>query len=891
MRRLALFLIGLATPPSDREWVLGDTVEELQRIEQAAGQGAARWWLACETLRVVTSAWRHRLAVRGRRAHVFVPRGDSPMSLIRRDITYALRLLKRSPGHAAIAILTVAIGIGATSAVFSLVQGVLLTPLPYEEPGRIALVQGARTDDQPGPAQRWSAAQWMEWQRESKAFEALAGYAWSFNFLVSDEGSESLEGMFVSKDFFKVLGVKPLLGRTFQDSEVTFPPGSTIIIGYELWQRKFGGDPKVIGTPMRISRRQAPSTVIGVMPPGIRFLPSPSAAREPNYDVNALVDFWAPVAPNQERPKAPNWDVVGRLRAGSTLEQADSELKLLTARQAQADRDFAGITSEAVALTDAFNRDAGRILLPLFGAAALVLLIACGNVAALLLVRGLQRQDEYAIRTALGVKRLALFRQVSIESLVIALLGGAFGAAFAFGIIKVFKVIGGPAIPRLDSVTAVWPVLASGLSLAIVGALVAGFLPAFRASRLDAMRVIKSAGPKSSAGRGDRRLLRAVTIGQTALTLALLVGAGLLLRTTNNLSRVQAGYNVEQVVTMTVTAVRGDWNDFHTRALERVSALAGVGRAAFAWGVPLTGNNWPQRIEIEGQPPIRRPSDAVLLPVRSVTPGYFDILGIRVAEGRDFRSSDATVNKAPRVAIVNRAFAERYFQNGGAIGKKIWQSGRQQPPFEIVGVVANSRTDDLTRAPEPEVYMSLWQQGAFSKDLVVGTTADPRVLMTAIQTALRSVDPTVAIENVRTLEQVRDDSVATRTFAMQLLVGFAIVASVLTLVGVYGVLSLSIASRRREIAVRSAVGAQQRDIRNLVFADAFRLIAGGVVAGIVVAVLLSRGLTSFLFEVDAMDATTLVGVGLLFATVALLACWVPTRRAATIDPLEALRNE
>jgi putative ABC transport system permease protein len=240
---------------------------------------------------------------------------------------------------------------------------------------------------------------------------------------------------------------------------------------------------------------------------------------------------------------------------------------------------------------------------------------------------------------------------------VIALLGSAGGAALAFGIIKVFKVIAGPAIPRLDAVTAVWPVLVSGLGLAIVGALVAGFLPAFRASRLDAMQVIKSAGPKSSAGRNDRRLLRAVTIGQTALTLALLVGAGLLLRTTSNLSRVQSGYNVEQVLTMTVTAVQGDWNNFHTLALERVSALSGVTRAAFAWGVPLTGNNWPQRIEIEGQPPVMQPSDAALLAVRSVTPGYFDILGMRIAEGRDFRSSDTTVNKAPRVAIVNRAFA------------------------------------------------------------------------------------------------------------------------------------------------------------------------------------------------------------------------------------------
>ena len=805
------------------------------------------------------------------------------------EVRLGWRKLRQESSFTALAVLTLALGIGATSAVFSLVQGVLLTPLPYQEPDRLVLVERARTDGQPSPPQRWSAAQWMEWPRESKSFEALAGYGWAFNFLVSDEGSESLEGMFVSRDFFKVLGVKPLLGRTFQDSETAFPPGQVIILGYDLWQRKFGGDPKIVGTTVRISRQQTPPTVIGVMPPGIRFLPSPTTAQEPNYNVNAPVDFWMPFGPNQERLKASMWDVVGRLKAGATLEQAASELRVLTARQAQADKDFDGITAQVQALTNDFNRDGRRILLPLFGAAALVLLIACGNVAALLLVRGLQRQDEYAIRTALGVRRWALFRQVSIESLWIALLGSAVGAALAVGIIKVFKLIGGPAIPRLDAVTAVWPVLASGLGLAIVGALVAGFLPALRASRVDAMQVIKSAGPKTSAGRSDRRLLRLVTMGQTALTLALLVGAGLLLRTTSNLSRVQSGYDVEHVLTMTVTAVQGDWNNFHTLALERVAALSGVTRAAFAWGVPLTGNNWPGRVEVEGQPPITRHSDAVSLPVRSVTPGYFDILGIRIVEGRDFRSSDA--NKADRVAIVNRAFADRYFPGGSAIGKKLWPNGRQRPSNEIVGVIANSRTDDLTRAPEPELYLSLWQAGAFSKDLVVRTTADPRVLMTTIQKALRAVDPTVAIENVRTLEQVRDNSVATRTFAMQLLVGFSIVASVLTLVGVFGVLSLTIASRRREIAVRSAVGAQQRDIRRLVFADALRLIAGGVAAGIVAAVVLSRALTSFLFEVEATDLPTLIGVGLLFASVALLACWMPTRRAARIDPLEALRSE
>ena len=805
------------------------------------------------------------------------------------DVRLGWRKLRQQPGFTVVAVLTLALGIGATSAVFSLVQGVLLTPPPYRDPAGLALIQPAPTDGRQLNARRWSAAQWTEWQRDSKAFESFAGYLWSFNFMVLDEGSECLEGMLVSKDYFRVVGLEPILGRTFSDVEASFPPGPVMVIGYDLWQRKFGGDPNIIGTKMRMSRRDTPPTIIGVMPPGVRFLPSPATAQEPNYNVNALVDFWMPMAGNPERMKAPFWDVVGRLRDGVTADEARAELEVIATRQAKADPDFDRMTPQLQALTDNFNADARRILLPLFGAAALVLLIACGNVAALLLVRGLHRQDEYAVRTALGVRRFVLFRQVSIESLLLAFLGSALGVSLAIGIVKIFKVIAGPAIPRLDAVTTVWPVLISGLAVAVLGALVAGLLPALRASRLDAMSVIKSAGPKSSAGRGERRLLRAVTVGQTALTLALLMGAGLLLRTTSNLARVDSGYNTGQLLNMTVTAVQGDWNAFHTRALERVSALPGVEGAAFAWGVPLTGNNWPGTFEFEGQPPVARPIDAASLPVRSVTPGYFNILRMPIAEGRDFRDSDK--RDAPNVTIVNRALAERYFPGSSPIGKKVWRFGRQQPPSEIIGVVANSRTGDLTKPPEPEIYLSLWQAGAFSKDLLVRTASDPRAVIADVQRVLRDVDATVAVENVKTLDQVRADSVATRTFATQLLVGFSIVASILTLVGVYGVLSLSVASRRREIAVRSAIGAQGYDIRKLVFTDAFRLIAGGVVAGIIVAILLSRALATFLFGVESTDPTTLISVGLLFAAVALLACWVPTQRAAQIDPLEALRSE
>jgi len=405
------------------------------------------------------------------------------------------------------------------------------------------------------------------------------------------------------------------------------------------------------------------------------------------------------------------------------------------------------------------------------------------------------------------------------------------------------------------------------------------------------MEVLKNAGPKETAGIGERRLLQVVTMLQTALTLALLVGAGLLIRTMVKIAEVPSGYSMGRILTMSVTEVQsgGSWASFHRRALERVAALPGVQYAAFAWGVPLTGNNWPGTLDIEGQPPAVKESDKIALPLRAVTPDYFKLMEMALIDGRQFRSTDD--DKAPMVAIVNREFGERYFPHSNAVGRKFWLDGRDKPGVEIVGEIANGRTDDLTHKASPEVYLPLWQARAFSKHLVVRTTADPRSVVVAVERALRSVDPTTAIENVKTLEQIRDESLASRTFAMHLLAGFAVVGSVLTLVGIYGVLSLSVASRRRELAIRSAVGAQQKDISSLIFREGFQLIAGGVLVGIVLAVVLSRVLRSFLFEVQPSDPVTLIVVGAMFVAVGLLACWAPVRRAGKVDPLEALRYE
>jgi putative ABC transport system permease protein len=806
------------------------------------------------------------------------------------DLRFGIRMLRKQPGFALVAVLTLALGIGATAAVFSLIQGVLLTPPPYKNPEKLVHISASRTDGQPmAGAPSWPAQQWLDWQKQAKSFEGIAAYYWTFNFLIRSDGSESMEGMVVTPGYFKVAGLEPILGRAFLDSEGKPKSDPVIILGYQFWQRKFNGDPNIIGTPVRVSRFGTSPIVVGVMPPGVRFLLSPGVAAEPNYDVNAQVDFWMPAIPDPARLKQAGWDVVGRLSHGATLDQAQSELAVLTTQEAHAERDFEGFGPQLIPLAVEMNRDGRRILLPLLGAAALVLLIACGNVAALLLVRGLQRQQEYAVRSALGIGRVALFRQVSVESLLLALLGGVSGAALAFGLVRLFKLVGGHAIPRLEAVTTGWPILAWGFGAAILAALLAGLFPALRASRFDPVHVLKSAGPNSSAGRGERRLLRVVTIAQTALTMALLVGAGLLIRTMSNISKVQSGFNTSRVLTMSVTSVQGDWGDFHHRALQRVSALPGVESAAFAWGVPLTGNNWQSPVEFEGQPAPAKASDRAVFPLRSVTPGYFNLLGQKIIEGRDFRDTD--IRTAPPVAIVNQALVDRYFPKMDPIGKKLWTFSRERPPSEIIAVVANSRTNDLTQPTEPEIYLSFWQNSAFSKHLVIRSASDPRAVMSSVRAELRSIDPTVAVENVKTLDQIRGDSQASRGFATQLLAGFSLVGSLLTLVGIYGVLSLSVASRRRELAIRSAVGAEPKDIRNLIFGEGFRLIACGILIGIATALLLSGALRTFLYGVEPTDPLTMLVVGLLFATVAMLACWVPMHRATSGDPLEALKYE
>jgi putative ABC transport system permease protein len=643
----------------------------------------------------------------------------------------------------------------------------------------------------------------------------------------------------------------------------------------------------VVGTAIRISRQPNPLTVIGVTPPGVRFLPDPGAASEPNYDVDAKVDFWLPAAPDQSQPNRGEWDVVARLRPGATVEQAQGEMAGASARQARQDPHLVGITARVTPVLDVLNGAGRRLLMPLFGSVLLVFLIACANVAGLLLSRGLQRQHEFAMRGALGAGRWRLFRQLLVESAAVAVVGAVLGGAIAAALIVILRTIGEGAIPRADAIAIDWRLPAFGAAAAFAAAIAAGLVPAIRASSQDRLRVT---GGRTTTGRADRRLLAGAAILQIVLTVALLAGAGLLVRTAHQLEAIQPGYDTAHVLAMTVTAMdRERWTDFHTRALARVASLPGVTHAAFAWGLPLTGNKWPGEIELPSAPAATRLAERIQVPLRSITPDYFAVVGMRLVNGRAFSASDTST--ARPVAIVNQAFVRRRLSDRDPLGQAIRFTGSRAQPMTIVGVVADTRTESLSEAPQPEVYLPFWQSGAFSKHLVLRVNGDPTAVTAAVRRELRAIDPTAAVEHATTLAAIRRESLAPWIFGMRLLSGSAVIASFLALVGLYGLLSLSVSARVREIGVRKAIGAQGSQIIGLVVREASRVIAAGVALGVVAAVALGRMLSALLFDVTPADPWALAGSATLFAAIGLAVCLVPAVRARGVNVMEALRRE
>ncbi|HTV03647.1 MAG TPA: ABC transporter permease, partial [Luteitalea sp.] len=795
------------------------------------------------------------------------------------DFRHACRRSYRAPLFPLVAVLTLALGIGGAAAMFGLIQGVLLTPPPYADPDRLVLVTPTRLDGAPHD-RRPTTAQWVAWRDAAHGID-MALYSWAFNYLVRADGSQAVAGMVVTPNYFEVLGLEPLRGRTFVDGEAaTEGPPTAIVLGYELWQRQFAGDPAIIGKTVTISRIPVPIPVVGVMPPGVRFLPDRENATEPGYDPHATVDFWVAGKPDESKLQARAGNIVARLRPGMSAADLTTIVATATARTRALDPALEQLSATARPLVDVLNEDGRRLLLPLFGAVVLVFVIACANVGGLLLAQGLRRQRDYVLQAALGASWQRLFRQALTESLVLAVAGAIAGAACAVAMVTLFVKVGQQALPHADTVSVGWPVLAFCALLAPIAASVAGLVPAARAALNQ--RVNGMANTRTTASGQERRLIGGVVVVQVVLTVGLLASAALLVRTARHLADVKPGYDTSRILTMSVAALQGDgWLRFHTESLRQVAAVPGVRHAAYAWGLPLTGNHWPATLAIVGQGDGVSPGEQVTVPLRAVTPDYFAAMGITLSEGRAFRDTDA--NDAPPVAIVNRAFAARYFQGRPPVGRELRFADNPKSVLAVVGVVSDMRTTALNVEPEPEVYLPLWQNRATSKHLVVRTEGDPVAVAGQVRAAILAVDPTAAVTGIRTMTAVREDSVASRVFAMYLLVGFSAVATVLALVGLYGVISLSVGARLKEMAVRKAIGAQRSQVMALVLSEGARLLVVGVLLGIVLALATGRVFQGMLYGVQATDPVTLAAASAIFAVLALATCAVPAWRAARVE--------
>jgi len=798
------------------------------------------------------------------------------------DLRYGFRRLRTSPAFTAVAVIALALGIGANTAIFSVVNTVLLQPLPFAEPDRLVRVWPEKHKVSA------SKSELVELQRESRSFDGIAAYSgWAFT-LTGREEPLKLSGARITAGFFDLLGSRAELGRTFAADEDQPGRSQVIVLSHGFWQRYFGADPNIIGQPVTLDGKS--HTIIGVLPPSFNF---PALRGE-------KIDLWvpAPIDPSEANDYSAGYlDLIGRLRSGVTPEQAQAEVvaisQALRAKLGRGPNDY----GEHAMVRPFKNEVIGgsrQMLLVLLGAVGCVLLIACANVANLQLARAAHRQKEIAIRTALGAGRVRIIRQLLTESALLALIGGATGIMLAWlGMNFLIKLL--PAnTPRLMDVTIDGRVLGFSIALSLVTGVLFGLAPALQTSKPNLQSTLKEGGRGTTMGSGTR-LRGMLVVTEVALVLMLMIGAGLLIKSFWHLQQVNPGFQADTVLSAQLAPPESKYNEpsrkraLYHELIASIAALPGVEAAGAIHLLPMSGNNWNPGLRVEDHP-LPQGTSPPSVDWRVITPDYFTAMGIPLVRGRLFTAADD--ERAPGVALINESLANRFWPDEDPIGKRLRSGFEQGKWVTVIGVVGGIKHHGLDNETVIEMYRP-YDQAPFPASMTVmtRTTQDSATLAAAIRSAVWSVDRDVPVDSVQTMSQVVTQSLAPRRATMLLLVLLAAVALILGVVGIYGVMAYTVSQRTHEIGIRMALGARTSEVLRLVVAQGMTLTLAGVGAGLGAAWGLTRLMESMLYGVSATDGLTFAGVAALFCFIALLACYLPARRAAKVDPMIALRYE
>jgi putative ABC transport system permease protein len=811
------------------------------------------------------------------------------MGTFLQDVRYGLRMLMKRPGFTAVAVIALALGIGANTAIFSVVNAVLLRPLPFKEPERLVAVweTNAKLGAELRDRNEVAMANFLDWRKQNQVFEQLAALAYANVNLTGVAEPERIQGAVVTTNLFQALGVLPLAGRAFLPEEEQVSSPRAVIISHGLWQRRFGSDPGVVGRTLTLNGN--PTTVVGIMPQGFQL----------QFPISMQVDMWLPmridgtVAPDRQFHYL---YVLGRMKPGVSPEQAQSGMSAIAMQlQQQYPETNADKGANVLSLHKQLVGNVQPYLYVLFGAVGFVLLIACANVANLLLARTTARRREVAIRIALGASRLRLVRQLLTESILLALVGGLLGLLLAYWGIDLLLALSPADVPRLDEIGLHGPVFAWTLLVSLMTGILFGLAPALQASKPDLNEALRESGGRGTGGLKTSRLRSLLVVAEVALALVLLVGAGLMIRSFVELQQTSPGFETKNLLTMNISLPRQKYKErqqsnlFFKQLFERIRTVPGVQAVGGIDPLPLSGNNATTLFVVEGGPNLA-PTDRPEVGERTVTPDYFKAMGIPLVRGRSFTEGDR--EDTPRALVVNEALARKYWPGEEVIGRRLgFEEADKQVWWEVVGVVGNVKHERLDREPKPEVYFPYQQQPRNFMSVVVRTSTEPAGMAAAMRSQVLAVDPDQPVFDIKTMDERLSKTVAQSRFIMLLLAIFSALALSLSAVGVYGVMAYTVTQRTHEIGIRMALGAQTGDVLRLVLGQGMKWTLIGVGVGVAAALLLTRVMRSLLYGVTATDPLTFIAVAALLSAVALLACFIPARRALKVDPMVALRYE